>query len=70
MITGFVADPGNEAAALFAQVLLECDRPGLIGRERSAIDERQAAVDEAQQCCRLPPLSRPETPARAVRRRH
>jgi len=37
-IASFVADLGDEAAALFAQVLLVCDRQGLIGRELFAID--------------------------------
>ena len=37
-IAGFVADLGEEAAALFTQVLLVCDRQGLIGRELFAID--------------------------------
>jgi transposase len=37
-IAGFVAELGDEAAALFTQVLLVCDRQGLIGRELFAID--------------------------------
>lgn len=32
-IASFVAELGDEAAALFTQVLLVCDRQGLIGRE-------------------------------------
>ena len=34
----FVSERGDWAAKLFSQVLLICDRPGLIGREMFAID--------------------------------
>lgn len=37
-IAAFVADLGDEVAKLFAQVLVVCDRQGLIGRELFAID--------------------------------
>lgn len=37
-LAAFVAKLGDEAAKLFAQVLLLCDRQGLIGREMFAID--------------------------------
>ena len=35
---GFVAEFGDEATALFTEVLLRCERQGLIGREFFAID--------------------------------
>ena len=37
-IAGFVAELGDEAARIFARVLMICDRQGLIGRELFAID--------------------------------
>ena len=37
-LAAFVSDLGEMAAKLFAQVLLVCDRQGLIGREMFAID--------------------------------
>jgi transposase len=37
-IADFIAQMGDEAANLFAQVLMLCDRQGLIGREMFAID--------------------------------
>lgn len=37
-LAAFVSDLGETAAKLFAQVLLVCDRQGLIGREMFAID--------------------------------
>jgi transposase len=37
-LAAFVADMGDTVAKLFAQVLLVCDRQGLIGREMFAID--------------------------------
>lgn len=37
-IAGFVAELGDEAARIFAQVLVICGRQGLIGRELFAID--------------------------------
>lgn len=37
-IAGFVSDLGDEVAKLFAQVLMICDRQGLIGKELFAID--------------------------------
>lgn len=37
-LAAFVAELGDLAAALFAQVLVICDRQGLIGREMFAID--------------------------------
>ena len=37
-LAAFIAELGNEVAKLFAQVLVVCDRQGLIGREMFAID--------------------------------
>ncbi len=37
-IAKFIRELGDEAAAIFAQVLLICDRQGLIGRQMFAID--------------------------------
>ena len=37
-LAGFVSEMGEGVASLFAQVLLVCDRQGLIGREMFAID--------------------------------
>jgi transposase len=37
-IAGFVGGLGDEAARIFARVLVVCDRQGLIGRELFAID--------------------------------
>jgi transposase len=37
-IAAFVRELGEEASAIFTQVLLACDRPGLIGRQMFAID--------------------------------
>ena len=37
-IAKFIRELGEEAAAIFAQVLLICDRQGLIGRQMFAID--------------------------------
>ena len=37
-LAAFIAGLGNEVAKLFAQVLVVCDRQGLIGREMFAID--------------------------------
>lgn len=37
-LAAFVSDMGDKVATLFAQVLLICDRQGLIGREMFAID--------------------------------
>lgn len=37
-LAGFIAELGDEVAKLFAQVLVVCDRQGLIGREMFAID--------------------------------
>ncbi len=37
-LAAFVADMGDLVAKLFAQILLVCDRQGLIGREMFAID--------------------------------
>lgn len=37
-IAGFVSELGDEVAKLFSQVLLVCDRQGLIGRELFATD--------------------------------
>ena len=37
-LAAFVSDMGDTVAKLFAQVLLVCDRQGLIGREMFAID--------------------------------
>ena len=53
-LAAFVSDMGEEVAKLFTQVLLVCNRQGLIGREMFAIpqgdflrgvDRRQAAVE-------------------------
>lgn len=37
-LAAFVSEMGDGVASLFAQVLLVCDRQGLIGREMLAID--------------------------------
>ncbi len=37
-IAAFIRELGDEAAAIFTQVLLTCDRQGLIGRQMFAID--------------------------------
>ena len=37
-LAAFVAGLGNELKAIFTQVLMICDRQGLIGREMFAID--------------------------------
>lgn len=37
-LAAFIAELGHEVAKLFAQVLVVCDRQGLIGREMFAID--------------------------------
>lgn len=37
-IAAFISELGDDVAKLFAQVLLICDRQGLIGREMFAID--------------------------------
>lgn len=37
-LAAFISDMGDRVAQLFAQVLVICDRQGLIGREMFAID--------------------------------
>jgi hypothetical protein len=37
-VAKFVRELGDESAAIFTQVLLICDREGLIGRQMFAID--------------------------------
>jgi len=58
-LAAFVSELGDTVAKLFAQVLLICDRQGLIGREMFAIDGVKLPTIQRQQskirdACRLP----------------
>ena len=49
-IAAFIRTLGDEIARIFAQVLLICDRQGLIGREMFAIDGVKLPSNASKQC--------------------
>lgn len=66
-LSAFVSGMGEAVAKLFAQILLICDRQGLIGREMFAIDGVKLPAHEL--ITRFEQKIQPPSPAPGVRRR-